>query len=165
MVDFPSVALQKHLLIPICTKVTDFHFLSAFLAFTSTLSPASIFLKVPRHNSLPFTLCPIVLGYKRVIVCGTRWQGDLDVNTNSTAADHYVWPRGLVKGERSEFRDELPLRESPLSTALYIAGRERVFPSVLSSSPTCHVVNGGHVNHTVCRNWWWWNKDDCLDSV
>lgn len=157
MLYFPSAASaasQKHLLIPICTKVTDFHFLlpSSLGAFTSALSPASIFLKVPRHNSLPSTLCPIVLGYKRVIVCGTRWQGDLDVNTNSTAVDHYVWPRGLVKGERSEFRDEPPLRESPLSAALYIAGRERVFPPALSSSPTCHMVNGGHVNRAVCRN-------------
>lgn len=35
----------------------------------------------------------------------------------------------LVKGERSQVRDGPPLRESPLSTALYIAGRVPAFPS------------------------------------
>lgn len=80
------------------TKFQTFLF-SLLGALTSPLSATSIFLKVSSHNSLQSTLFSIVLPYKPVIVYGTQWQGDLDVNTNSMAADHYVWPRGWSKGK------------------------------------------------------------------
>lgn len=57
-------------------------------------------------------------------------------------ADHYVWLTGVgrrvVKGERSEVREQSPLKETPLSTRLYIAGRDGPFPISLS----CHVSEG-----------------------
>lgn len=66
---------------------------------------------------------------------------------------------GLVKGERSEVREQWLLKEPPLSTGLYIAGRDRAFTISNHIALSCHVVNSGHVNHIKIEEWKW-NNDD-----
>lgn len=66
---------------------------------------------------------------------------------------------GLVKGERSEVREQWLLKKPPLSTGLYIAGRDRVFTISNHIALSCHVVNSGHVNHMKIEEWKW-NDDD-----
>lgn len=65
----------------------------------------------------------------------------------------------MVKGERSEVREQSPLKEPPLSTGLYLAPRDTAFPISTHITLSCHVVNGTHVNHKE-RNEWKWNDDD-----
>lgn len=66
---------------------------------------------------------------------------------------------GLVKGERSEVREQWLLKEPPLSTGLYIAGRDRAFSISNHIALSCHVVNSGHANLMKIEEWKW-NDDD-----
>lgn len=54
---------------------------------------------------------------------------------------------GLVKGEKSEVREQSPLKETPLSTRLYIAGKDGAFPISTHITLSCDVLNGAHGNH------------------
>lgn len=116
--------------VSICTDVGRFRFPRRPAATTAAaLSAASIFLKVSSHNSSASSLRPIVRQHKGLFVrCATVTRGPgcqrQQRDGGSLCLATGVWSKG--KGRRSGTGP--PLRESPLSTALYIAGRVPVFP-------------------------------------
>lgn len=122
----------------------------------SALSAASIFLKVSSHNSSVSSLWPIVLWHKRLFVrCATVTRGPgcqrQQRGGGSLCLATGVWSKG--KGRRSDTGP--PLRESPLSTALYIAGRVPVFPIATCWAAAtviiqCTEISGDEIKMTVC---------------